>query len=259
MSLSPQATPCAAWRGNTKVRVSLSLLLLSILIPGRMVFADTVTLAWDGVSDATGYKIHYGNSSGPPYPNVIDVGNVTTYSVLNLSPGTYYFAVTAYDASRVSSFSNEVSVILAGSCTYSLSGSSQAVSAGSSTGVVTVSTAAGCAWTSVSNASWISIVSGTSGNGNGVVNFSIGANTTPGPRSGTMTIAGRTFTVNQAKAGCDVNLDGSINGIDYQSLINIILGITRCAANCDINSDGKVDGLDLMLLENVILGVRACP
>ena len=41
---------------------------------------------------------------------MVDVGNVTTYTVSNLAPGTYYFVVTAYDSSNdESSFSNEAS------------------------------------------------------------------------------------------------------------------------------------------------------
>jgi all-beta uncharacterized protein/BACON domain-containing protein len=83
------------------------------------------------------------------------------------------------------------------SCTYSISPPSQNVSDAASSGSVTVTTTAGCAWTASSNASWLSITSGASGNGNGSVGFSVAANT-GGARSGTLTIAGQTFTVNQA-------------------------------------------------------------
>ena len=55
---------------------------------------------------------------------------------------------------------------------------------------MTVSTASGCAWTTTSNASWISITSGASGSGNGAVSFSVTANT-GAARTGTLTIAGR--------------------------------------------------------------------
>lgn len=60
------------------------------------------------MTDLTGFKIYYGTSSGS-YSNVTDVGNVTSYTVANLSTGTYYFAVTAYDTAGVeSAYSNEV-------------------------------------------------------------------------------------------------------------------------------------------------------
>jgi hypothetical protein len=60
-----------------------------------------------------------------------------------------------------------------------------------------VSTATGCSWTATSNASWITITSGSSGTGNGSVAFAVDANI-GGERSGTLTIAGQTFTVTQA-------------------------------------------------------------
>jgi len=52
---------------------------------GRALHAGTVTVSWDPVSDAdlAGYKVYYGTSSGT-YPNVVDVGNVTTHTFTNL-------------------------------------------------------------------------------------------------------------------------------------------------------------------------------
>src|ERR1041384_1604031 len=71
--------------------------------------------------------------------------------------------------------------------------------AGSGTGSVNVTAAeASCNWTAVSNDAFITITSGSSGTGSGTVNYSVDANPSASPRSGTMTIAGRTFTVNQA-------------------------------------------------------------
>ena len=59
-------------------------------------------------------------------------------------------------------------------------------------------------WTAASNDPWIAVTSGASGSGNGNVNFTIGANTGPA-RNGTLTIAGLTFTVNQA-TGCSYSI-----------------------------------------------------
>jgi hypothetical protein len=54
-----------------------------------------------------------------------------------------------------------------------------------------------CGWTATSTAQWISVTAGATGMGNGSVSYSVAANT-GGARSGTVTIAGQTFTVNQA-------------------------------------------------------------
>ncbi|MBI3653664.1 MAG: VCBS repeat-containing protein [Acidobacteria bacterium] len=85
----------------------------------------------------------------------------------------------------------------AGSCVYSIVPSSQNFPVGGGTGSVAVTATAGCAWTAVSNDSFITVTSGASGTGNGTVNFSVAANSNPAPRSGTMTVAGQTFTVTQ--------------------------------------------------------------
>jgi Zn-dependent metalloprotease len=85
-----------------------------------------------------------------------------------------------------------------GTCTYSISPTSSSQPASGGTGSVSVTAGAGCAWSAVSNASFITITSGTSGSGSGTVNYSVAANTGTASRTGTMTIAGQTFTVNQA-------------------------------------------------------------
>jgi all-beta uncharacterized protein/BACON domain-containing protein len=87
----------------------------------------------------------------------------------------------------------------AASCNYALGGSSQSVPFDGGSGSVSVSAGGACRWTASSNASWITITSGTSGTGNGTVAFTVAGNT-GGERSGTLTIAGRTFTVRQAAA-----------------------------------------------------------
>ena len=69
--------------------------------------SGSVSLSWnaptkneDGtpLTDLSGYKIFYGTSSHM-YENQIDVGNATSVNISNLAPGTYYFALVAYDES----------------------------------------------------------------------------------------------------------------------------------------------------------------
>ncbi len=63
---------------------------------------------------------------------------------------------------------------------------------------VNVMTPSACPWTAVSNASFIQVISGASGQGNGTVAFLLSENTAPQSRTGTLTIAGETLTVQQA-------------------------------------------------------------
>ncbi|MEP6636023.1 MAG: BACON domain-containing carbohydrate-binding protein, partial [Acidobacteriota bacterium] len=88
----------------------------------------------------------------------------------------------------------------ASGCTYSISPTSQNFPASVAAGAVNATTVAGCAWAAASNASFITITSGASGTGNGTVNYTVSANTSTSSRSGTITIAGQTFTVTQTGA-----------------------------------------------------------
>lgn len=71
-----------------------------------------VTLAWNrsSTTNVTGYRVYYGVVSRN-YSNSVVAGNVTTNTVPGLVNGvTYFFAVTAYNASGLeSNFSNEFS------------------------------------------------------------------------------------------------------------------------------------------------------
>jgi hypothetical protein len=89
-------------------------------------------------------------------------------------------------------------------CAYFLSSSSQSFPAAVSSGSVTVTTPVVCNWTAESNDGWITITAGASGTGVGSVQFNVAANSTGAPRSGTLTIAGQTFTVFQGIPFTDV-------------------------------------------------------
>lgn len=87
------------------------------------------------------------------------------------------------------------------SCTYTISPRSDGFASTSALGVVTVTpSSSSCYWTAASNASWASIISGSSGTGTGTVAYSISYNTSGSHRTGDMTIGGQTVTIRQAKS-----------------------------------------------------------
>ncbi|OQX23955.1 MAG: hypothetical protein BWK80_23280 [Desulfobacteraceae bacterium IS3] len=83
-------------------------------------------------------------------------------------------------------------------CTFNVTPESRSFDAAGGTGTISVSVASGCSWTSVSDSSWITITSGSSGNGYGTVYYSVGANLTASSRTGTITIGGKTVVISQA-------------------------------------------------------------
>jgi CubicO group peptidase (beta-lactamase class C family) len=84
----------------------------------------------------------------------------------------------------------------ASSCSFTLASSSQSVTPNGNTFTVGVTDANYCAWSSVSNVSWIHITAGALNSDSGATGYTVDANT-GGPRTGTITIAGQTFTVTQ--------------------------------------------------------------
>jgi len=77
----------------------------------------------------------------------------------------------------------------------SISPTAESFAAGGGAGNVAVTVAAGCQWTAASNVPWITIISGSSGTGNGTVNFSVAANGNPFLLSGTISISNQILTI----------------------------------------------------------------
>jgi glucose/arabinose dehydrogenase len=82
----------------------------------------------------------------------------------------------------------------AAACVASISPPAKAFPPAGGTGTVAVTTGDGCSWTASSNVGWITITSSQTGSGSGTVSYAVGANSGRW-RTGTVTIAGRTFTV----------------------------------------------------------------
>jgi len=86
------------------------------------------------------------------------------------------------------------------SCSFTLASNSQAFPTSGGTGSVNVTASdASCSRTATSNVPWITITGGATGTGSGTVTYNVAANT-GAARTGTITIAGQTFTVTQEAA-----------------------------------------------------------
>jgi len=78
-------------------------------------------------------------------------------------------------------------------------------STGSPPSTLSVTTGTSCPWSASSSVAWIT-VTGATGSGIGWVNYTVAANSTSSPRTGTITVSGlngsTTVTVNQAASSC---------------------------------------------------------
>jgi hypothetical protein len=102
-------------------------------------------------------------------------------------------------------------------CTYSIQPNGQTIGASGGTGTINVTTnTSTCAWTAVSNTGWITVTNGASGTGSGRVTFSVTAN--PGAsRTGTISVAGHTFTLSQAGVSCSYSISPSSKAMPHTS------------------------------------------
>ena len=85
-------------------------------------------------------------------------------------------------------------------CTPTIAPEHQSIPASGGNGSFRIAVGEGCAWTLRSNTEWITIASTATGTGAASVAYSVSANQGP-LRTGTITVAGRTFTVEQG-SGC---------------------------------------------------------
>src|SRR5206468_96046 len=114
-------------------------------------------------------------------------------------------------------------------CSFGLSSTSRSVPVGGVQGAtVDVAGPVGCGWTAASNDAWITVTSGRAGSGNGQVVFSVAANFgSTAARSGTLTIAGRTFTV--IEAGCTYALSPTSRSVPVSGAQSAAASVTAPA------------------------------
>jgi Putative binding domain, N-terminal/Viral BACON domain len=117
-------------------------------------------------------------------------------------------------------------------CSYSIGTETVSVDPSGGDRQVPVSAASGCPWSAESNSVWITITSGRTGNGPGTVGFRVSAS--DGPRTGTLSVAGRIVTVVQS-AGCSFsvtppNLNAGAGGGSSTIHVETASGCTWSAA-----------------------------
>jgi hypothetical protein len=168
----------------------------------------TAATAFRSVQVSTGATCAWTASSSVSWITIVSGASGT-----GLGSVAYSVAANTGTAARtgiVSIGGETVTVTQAGAaCTSDLTPTGVSLSSAASNETVSVHTSQDCDWTASSNSSWLMIFSGSTGQGDGLVQYSVAPNTSPFARVGTMTIAGRTFTVSQAGNSCTAALSSS--------------------------------------------------
>jgi hypothetical protein len=188
----------------------------------------TITTAGSGFDTLLG--VYTGSSVGAltfiaGNDDDLTLGSLTSRVTFNAVGGTTYRI--AVDGYLNTTGSIALNWNLTQSCSFSISPQGQSFTPAAGSGSVGVTATAGCSWTAVSNASFITITSAPGGTGNGTLSFSVAANSGTSPRSGTITVAGQTFTASQgANIASSVLLSASTYGVN-ESARKVLVGVMR--------------------------------
>ena len=101
-----------------------------------------------------------------------------------------------------------------------------------------------CSWTATSNASFVTVTGGAAGTGNGTVSYSVARNPAHPARTGTLTIGGQVFTINQAGAATagDFTGDGHADYTAYNPANGLWTSTGQSAVQFGLPGDIPVPG-----------------
>jgi hypothetical protein len=135
--------------------------------------------------------------SQPEHGSVGLSNNLATYFPPVGFVGTDRFTFAASSGVRDSNLATGTVVVTAtGPCVFTVTPGSQAFSAAGGDGSLAVGVGCTNGWTCASNDRWLTLLSGSSTQGPAVVSYRVEPNT-GNARTGTLTLAGQTFTVTQ--------------------------------------------------------------
>lgn len=143
----------------------------------------------------TGGRTYFGEYTWPMDLNVDGLLDMVHSDLLAGADGVYG---TGDEVSRMIS---SLAVGPPPACSFQVGPTTFTASAAGGPASANVSTAPGCTWTASSNVSWVTVTSASPAVGSGQVAFSVAARTTPAPRSGTLTVAGRPLVIVQQGDG----------------------------------------------------------
>jgi hypothetical protein len=193
------------------------------IVGGRVdigAFEQNITLSPPGPSLPDGsVGVNYGQqinaqriNPGPPseqlkfeqsegyIPGIDSITERGYISGIPVATGVYKVVVKAFGTDEMAGINSYTISI---GCNFAITPTNRSFPIAGGSGTINITTPAGCSWDAATGATWITLGSNASGNGNGTVSFTVSPNT-GNSRSGTITVGGQVFTVNQD--GCSYSL-----------------------------------------------------
>jgi hypothetical protein len=171
--------------------------------------SDGQTLLWSTFySGSNGASVNSGASGGNGVAAVASgdvwIAGGTSSTDLPITPNAYSSGGAYGGAAFLARISDSTAP-----CSYSLNPSSVVAYGAESVGFA-VTAPSGCAWTATpSESSWITVQSGNSGTGSGVVSAALTADATGSTLTGNISVEGQTFSITQAASSCTYSLSSS--------------------------------------------------
>ena len=172
-SVSPTATSAPATGGPGSIAVAA---------PAGCEWAATSLSAWLTITSGAS-----GSGSGA-FGFVVAANTTTTARAGSMSAGGHLIGVTQAAGGPPPPPPN---------CSYTISPTSADFPTAGGTRTISVTAQAGCPWTAVAQQTWITILAGSSGSGNGQVLYAVAPCGCGDDRSGRIVVAGRNFNIDQ--------------------------------------------------------------
>ena len=184
---------------------------------------------FDGSLPGTNSVVHL-NSTSAVSGRVVYSAIFNTRSGANISqPQTDAdTAISAFIKTVTAWPSGDLYSVYAGtssSCSFTLAATSQTVPTAGGTATLAVTDANFCAWSAVSNNSWLHVIAGALNSDSGTVGYTSDANT-GASRTGTISVAGQTFTVTQGVTASTTSLSLTANPTSATQNAAVVLTAT---------------------------------
>jgi len=173
----------------------------------------------------------YTTVPGPNWITVVSGGSGT-------GPGTLNYSVAQNSSTQPRSGSlliggQHYQISQAGvPCSLSLTNDNPVFAFGGGSGSIGVAAnGPNCDWNSTSSASWLKITSGLTGIGNGTVMFTVDPNGLQTARSGSITVAGQSATINQSGQVCSYSLRSSSGAVPASGSTGSVGVVTAAACS----------------------------
>ncbi len=182
----------------------------------------------------SGIVIHTGNDTDGSQIYEEDVQPTAAAADFILDPGqsiTFNDATPPVTIQALTATATGATLQITQACVNALGFSGQSYGDTGGPGSVALTTGANCTWTATSDSAWLTLNSGSgSGTGSATIPFTVAAN--PGvARTGTLTIAGQTFSVTQAANACLVTVTPLNPSITYVAA-TYNLAVTATPSTC---------------------------